>query len=88
MPKGEDPADPRGLIFEAYRMDLTPEDARTIFLDWALGPPGGDPAAAAALLRRYGPTARDHPMTSLLRDAAAATPPTPARRGGRGARRR
>ena len=39
MPKGEHPADPRGLILEAYGMQLPPEDCRTIFLDWALGLP-------------------------------------------------
>ena len=37
MQKGELAVDPRGLIFEAYRMEIGPEDARTIFFDWALG---------------------------------------------------
>ena len=39
--KGDLPIDPRGLIAEAYRMDIGPEDCRTIFLDWALGLPEG-----------------------------------------------
>ena len=31
-------SDPRGLIFEAYRIDgITLEDCRSIFFDWALG---------------------------------------------------
>ncbi len=31
-------SDPRGLIFEAYRIDgITTEDCRSIFFDWALG---------------------------------------------------
>ena len=31
-------SDPRGLIFEAYRIDgITSEDCRSIFFDWALG---------------------------------------------------
>ena len=86
MGKGELPSDPRGLILEAYRMDLTPEDARTIFLDWALGEPGPGAAALAELLGHYGARQPDHPMTALLR-AAADAPPVPARRGGRRARR-
>ena len=33
-------ADPRGLIYEAYRMEpLKDEEYRSIFLDWALGLP-------------------------------------------------
>tara|TARA_A100001011_G_C14284425_1_gene833004 strand:+ start:513 stop:779 length:267 start_codon:yes stop_codon:yes gene_type:complete len=31
-------SDPRGLIFEAYRIDgITSKDCRSIFFDWALG---------------------------------------------------
>lgn len=30
--------DPRGLIFEAYKIEgITSEDCRSIFFDWALG---------------------------------------------------
>ena len=54
MRKGELDVDPRGLILEAYRMQLGPEDCRTIFLDWALGLPGGTgPTEIAALLAHY-----------------------------------
>ena len=35
--KGNLDIDPRGLIYEAYRMDIGPEESRSIFLDWALG---------------------------------------------------
>jgi hypothetical protein len=68
VPKGEVAADPRGLIHEAYQMDLGPEDCRTIFLDWALGLPEvpGKPEIRA-LLEHYGPRSPGHPMTALLR---------------------
>lgn len=78
------PDDPRSLIFEAYRIDgLTAEDARTIFLDWALGLPAGTDAAnaARALRKHHGHQPEDHPMSVLLAEAAAAPS------GGRGRRR-
>ena len=81
MPKGEHPADPRGLILEAYRMRLTPEDCRTIFLDWALGLPDAGEREIAALLAYYGPAHPDHPMTAVLRAGLDAPPPR--RRRGR-----
>ena len=35
-----DEFDPKGLIFEAYRIDgITKSECRTIFLDWALSIP-------------------------------------------------
>lgn len=77
--KGDDPDDPRGLIREAYRLELAPADARAIFLDWALGLPEGDGRAEIArLLARYGAGAPDHPMTAVLREGLA--PPRPGRR--------
>jgi hypothetical protein len=88
MAKGELACDPRGLIFEAYRMELTPADARTIFLDWALGQEGGGAPAASKLLAHYGARQPDHPMTAILREAASGAAPAPVRRGGAGARRR
>ncbi|HRO12314.1 hypothetical protein [Amaricoccus sp.] len=88
MAKGELACDPRGLILEAYRMQLTPEDARTIFLDWALGPEAGEAGAIAELLAHYAARQPDHPMSAVLRAAAAETAPTPGRRGGYRARRR
>lgn len=81
MPKGDLDVDPRGLIFEAYRMDLSPEDCRSIFLDWALGLEGGaGPAEVGLLLARYGDVAPDHPMTAVLREGAERLPPKPRRR--------
>ncbi len=84
MAKGDLAADPRGLIYEAYRMDLGPEDCRTIFLDWALGlPEGAGAAEIAALLAHYAPDHPDHPMTAVLREGL-----TPAATAARRARRR
>ncbi|MBS0124436.1 hypothetical protein [Thetidibacter halocola] len=83
MSKG-DAIDPKGLIFEAYRIEGIGEgECRSIFLDWALSAPaGGDmQALIGALLARHGGDAPDHPMTAVLRaglDEAAA----PRRRGG------
>jgi hypothetical protein len=82
--KGVLSADPRGLIEEAYRMEIGPEEARTIFLDWALGLPeavGTDDVAA--LLAHYGPRYPDHPMTTVLRDGIERGAPRPVRRRGR-----
>ena len=75
MPDAErHPHDSRGLIREAYRIDGIGEaDCRSIFFDWALGLPADtDPAeAAAALLAHHAGEPADHPMTGLLREAAA-----------------
>jgi hypothetical protein len=82
--KGELAADPRGLIREAYRMDLSPADCRTIFLDWALGLPNAGPAQIAALLAHYGPRHPDHPMTAVLREGLEPGPPRRRKPGRRG----
>ncbi|MEM1346894.1 MAG: hypothetical protein AAGI34_20270 [Pseudomonadota bacterium] len=87
--KSPHPDDPRALIDEAYRIEgLWPEDARSIFFDWALGlPTGEDPAAAASrLLAHHGAQPAEHPMSVLLREAAAGQGARPRRRGGRAAR--
>lgn len=82
MPKGDLAADPRGLIFEAYRMDLGPEDCRTVFLDWALGrPPEAAAGDIAVLLAHYGAAHPDHPMTAILREGRERAD-APRRRGG------
>jgi len=84
MSKGDLDIDPRGLIFEAYRMAIGPADCRTIFFDWALSTPeGAGPAEIAALLAHYGPDHPDHPMTAVLREGLQ----TPGRPGGRRRRR-
>ncbi|OUS08656.1 hypothetical protein A9Q96_04280 [Rhodobacterales bacterium 52_120_T64] len=70
MQKGELACDPRGLIYEAYRIEGIEEvSCRPIFLDWALGvPTDEDPVAhIKTMLAHYGPNRPDHPMTNLLR---------------------
>ena len=77
--------DARGLIREAYRMEIGEPECRSIFLDWALTDAGPDQhAAIRAMLERHG--APDHPMTGVLRDGLAA-PQRTGRRGGWRARR-
>ena len=88
MSKGDHALDPRGLIGEAYRMEIGPPECRAILFDWALGlEAGAGPEQIRALLDHYGPRHPDHPMTAVLR-AGLAAPPTARRRGGwRGKRR-
>jgi hypothetical protein len=76
------PIDPRGLIAEAYRMELSPAECRSIFLDWALGLPEGaaGPAELAVLLAHYGARQPDHPMTAVLREGLDRPAPPPGRR--------
>jgi hypothetical protein len=83
MSKGDLEIDERGLIFEAYRMDIGAAECRSIFLDWALGLPGGaGPDEVAMLLARYGAERPDHPMTAVLREGVGreAAQPRPRRR--------
>ncbi len=85
--KGGLAIDPRGLIFEAYRMELDLAECRAIFLDWAMDSAAdAGPAEVALLLDHYGSANPHHPMTAVLRDGLAATAP-PRRRGGRSAGR-
>lgn len=84
MSKGDHAADPRGLIREAYRMNVALRDCRTIFFDWALGLPEGDPAEhIRALFDHYGNAQPDHPMTAVLREGLEASSRPPRRRGHR-----
>jgi hypothetical protein len=85
----QDPIDPKGLIRESYRIDgITPEECRSIFLDWAISVPVGEDSLdhIRALLSRYRGDHADHPMTAVLSNALA---PAKAarRRGGARARR-
>ncbi|MEM6617972.1 MAG: hypothetical protein AAF761_10265 [Pseudomonadota bacterium] len=88
--KGGLSVDPRGLIYEAYRIDgITEKECRSIFLDWALGAGLAGEAARAALrqlLEAYG--APEHPMTRVLEEGLAKVAQSPARRGGAMGRRR
>lgn len=78
--------DPRGLIREAYAMDIDASQARSIFLDWALQDAGDDQRAAIVeMLERHG--APDHPMTEVMREGLEA-PRRTGRRGGWKARTR
>ncbi|MCY3727321.1 MAG: hypothetical protein OXF95_11860 [Rhodobacteraceae bacterium] len=64
-------ADPRGLIYEAYRMEpLKDEEYRSIFLDWALGIPIEQDVFGLIndLLAMYQREYPDHPMTRILRE--------------------
>ena len=66
--------DPKGLIFEAYRIDgITRPECRTIFLDWALSLPDDMDAkdAITRVLATYAPGAPDHPMTEVLQEGLA-----------------
>ncbi len=82
MQKGT-PDDPKGLIFEAYRIDgITKSECRTIFLDWALslGSDRETGTALRALLEVYGADAA-HPMSEVLSEGLHSIA-TPRRRGG------
>ena len=82
--------DPKGLIFEAYRIDgITPSQCRSIFLDWALSLPDGQDSGAILqdLMARYGAQAPDHPMTEVMQQGLTKMT-NPRRRGGWRARAR
>lgn len=67
--KGAHPADPKGLIHEAYNIeDLSEKDCRTIFLDWALGVPAESDMAQlmSKLAEYYAELNPEHPMSMLL----------------------
>ncbi|MEP1587125.1 MAG: hypothetical protein ABJR46_07115 [Tateyamaria sp.] len=79
-----DTIDPKGLIFEAYRIDgITKSECRTIFLDWALSLPDAMRPVPAIdqLLTRYSGDNPDHPMTEVLHEGRQSIA-TPRRRGG------
>lgn len=80
--------DRKGLIREAYRIEgITYGECRTIFLDWALSLPDGQPPHPAIehLMQVYGKDAPDHPMTQVMIEGLAVQP-SAKRRGGRKAR--
>ena len=83
LAKGDDHA-PKGLIFEAYRIEgISKSECRTIFLDWALSLPDTVRPVPAidVLLTRYGVAHSDHPMTAVLTEGRAQVA-RPKRRGG------
>jgi hypothetical protein len=83
---GNHPYDPRDLIHEAFRIEgIATESCRAIFFDWAIGLDANiDVATAASMLHaELGPAHPDHPMTSLLAEAATGRTPGRGRRGRR-----
>lgn len=83
--KGNLDIDPRGLIYEAYRLDIGPEESRSIFLDWAMGTQlGADMTAMLhALLQEYATKSPDHPMTAVLHEGLQKMDRPLGRQGGR-----
>ncbi len=82
--------DPKGLIFEAYRIDgIAKSECRTIFLDWALSLPvdSDTNVSLRALLDTYAPQNPTHVMTEVLTEGLAQAR-APKRRGGWRARQR
>lgn len=76
--------DPKGLIFEAYRIEnISAAECRSIFLDWALSLPEGRETGPALrhLIAQYADPAPDHPMSAVLRDGLTSIA-SPRRRGG------
>jgi hypothetical protein len=83
------PDDPKGLIYEAYRIEgITKPECRTIFLDWALslGVEQDTQAALRAMLQTYGSDPA-HPMSEVMAEGLHAIA-TPRRRGGWRSRKR
>jgi len=86
--KGNLKIDPRGMIYESYRIqDVTQEECRMIFLDWAMNTPQGNMKAyLQELLDEYQVNHENHPMTQVIRDGLKTSKNAGKRRGGRGAR--
>lgn len=83
MKKGT-PEDPKGLIYESYRMEgITKAECRTIFLDWALSLPleRDTGETIRVLLDAYGQSHPDHPMTEVMGEGLTSMA-APRRRGG------
>ncbi len=84
------PADPRGLIYEAYQMKpLKEEEYRSIFLDWALGTPIEHEMVELIkqLLSCYQDEYPKHPMTFVLREGLMTKSSISKRRRTRGRRK-
>lgn len=83
MRKGDLEIDPRGLIYEAYRIDgITAQECRVIFLDWAMSSPQGSGMMVmlAELKAHYGPANPAHPMTALIDEGLSRAGAAPRRR--------
>jgi hypothetical protein len=86
--KGNLDIDPRGMIYESYRIDgISIEECRMIFLDWALEAAQIDMRAKLeALLVEYSSANQDHPMTQVITEGLTKAAQT-GRRGGPAGRR-
>ncbi|EEB84174.1 hypothetical protein [Roseobacter sp. GAI101] len=83
MKKG-DANDPKGLIYEAYRIDgISKSECRSIFLDWALSLPLDTSTGPSIrqMLQKYGTDAPTHPMTEVMEEGLKGMA-APRRRGG------
>ena len=71
MKKYSDPSDPKGLIFEAFRIPgITEKDCRTIFFDWALSiDKEKNPIDEIRhLYNKYSELDAGHPMNLVLKE--------------------
>jgi len=86
--KGNLKIDQRGMIYESYRIqDVSLEECRMIFLDWAMNTPQGDVKTyLQELLDEYETGNENHPMTQVIRDGLKTSKTAGKRRGGRNAR--
>ncbi len=85
MMKGGLAVDPKGLVYESYRIaGISPAECRTIFLDWALSLPSEADIrdALTRLMVHYGADHPDHPMTAVLREGLERAAQPARRRGG------
>ena len=76
--------DPKGLIYESYRIEgISKSECRSIFLDWALSLPMEEDTATILrkLVVQYGDAHPDHPMTEVMTEGLT-TMSAPRRRGG------
>lgn len=79
-----DADDPKGLIFESYRIDgITKAECRTIFLDWALSLPTEQDTGETLrrLISRHQDKTPEHPMNEVMREGLTGMT-APRRRGG------
>lgn len=79
-----DENDPKGLIFESYQIEnITTEECRSIFLDWALSMPIERETGQVlrSLIAQYGGDFPDHPMTQVMSEGLKGMA-APRRRGG------
>jgi hypothetical protein len=86
--KGNLDIDPRGMIYESYRIDgISVEECRMIFLDWALEAAQVDMREKLqTLLDEYSNANPDHPMTSVILEGMKKSSQS-GRRGGSSGRR-